>query len=344
MRGWKKGVVVLGILAIVILASKNYWVGDFNLTKIATKLLRSHLAETLRFTPEGQGETLDGGTTKATEVKPIRFAVLSDIHSDTENLKKALEKTNNDNIDFSIVTGDLTTVGKLSELQEVRGVLDKGTRKYYVIPGNHDIYMGNKIGQNLFEQVFGKSYQAFYVSDGEVITENTETKMRAQSGIYKFILIDNADSNGDLRRRLPYGEAVALVGTPGIPDTVHQTPDANVSQWEWIEGETEECPKMICLVFMHMPLNHPTSEHIMGEDNVQAMKQAAELVKLLVKNQVKQVFAGHLHYASSYEIDGLKTQIVGAVASERNWQSPRYLEVEVYRDRIAVDEVTVDSD
>jgi hypothetical protein len=37
--------------------------------------------------------------------------------------------------------------------------------------------------------------------------------------------------------------------------------------------------------------------------------------------------AGHLHYASSYELGGIRTDIVGAISRERNNQSPRYTEL-----------------
>lgn len=317
---------ILGILASVIFVSKRDW----NTAKIFT-LLRRPLAETLRFTSEGQGRRLgetEGSALVETKEKPIRFAVLSDVHSDTENLQKALNKINNDNIEFTIVTGDLTTLGKLSELQEVHQLLVENTRKYYVIPGNHDIYVGDKVGADYFSQVFGERYQVFTVQSSKLKVQSQVQNAKIGDDTVKFILIDNASPEG-FDVRVSEGTEVSEVSKGG-------------SQWSWIERETEECPEIMCLVFMHIPLNHPGSEHIMGEGNPEVAQQASELVELLVKNQVRQVFAGHLHYSSSYEIEELKTQIVGAVTEERNWQSPRFIEVEVNKDRIDIEEVEVD--
>lgn len=101
----------------------------------------------------------------------------------------------------------------------------------------------------------------------------------------------------------------------------------NDKQWQWLEIELQECPQITCLVFMHEPLNHPNSTHIMGETSPAIASQAARLVMMLVNNQVKEVFAGHLHFSSTYEINRLKTTIVGALTDDRNPQMPRFLEV-----------------
>ena len=101
----------------------------------------------------------------------------------------------------------------------------------------------------------------------------------------------------------------------------------------------EECLLITCLVFMHMPLNHPTSVYVMGQDSQPVATQAAQLVKLLVKNKAALVFAGHLHLSSSYEMEGLKTTITGAITSERNFQSPKFLEISVSGTRITKSEI-----
>lgn len=98
-------------------------------------------------------------------------------------------------------------------------------------------------------------------------------------------------------------------------------------QWSWIETEVAECKRLLCLAVMHMPLNNSFSTHLMGEDNVKVTAEARKLLKLLVDNRVKQIEAGHLHYATSYELEGIRTDIVGAISRERNTQSPRYTEL-----------------
>lgn len=100
-----------------------------------------------------------------------------------------------------------------------------------------------------------------------------------------------------------------------------------LAQWSWVETEVAECRKVLCLAVMHRPLNHNFSTHLMGENNIKVTAEASKLLKLLVENGVRQIEAGHLHYASSYELDGIRTDIVGAISRERNTQSPRYTEL-----------------
>lgn len=233
--------------------------------------------------------------------KPLGFAVMSDIHSDWNNFRKALEKEKNDvgferDERFVIITGDLTTIGKKSELLEAKKILDENGLKYYVIPGNHDIWWGRKYKQDLWGEVFGKSFQSFK-NDG-----------------YKFVLVNNGDGIGEFSNIKNKKEKI-------------KNKDEELGQMDWIKKETEECLKVYCLVFMHIPLNHPNSLHVMGEENPIVASEAAQLIRLFVDNKVQEVFAGHLHFSSSYELDGLKTTIVGAVTADRNFQSPKFLEV-----------------
>ena len=224
----------------------------------------------------------EGKKIKIVQENPIKMAIFSDIHSDFRNLQKALDIAKSDNIDMLIIVGDLTTLGKESELNEVKEILDKSGFEYYVIPGNHDLWWDKKFKEDNFGKVFGRDYQSFKKDN------------------LKFILINNGDVD------LGLGKA----------------------QEKWFREEVEECLQVYCLVFAHIPLNHPKSLYIMGADNKIVASQAGELIELLVKNKIRELFAGHLHLSSSYLLDGLQTTIVGAIASERNFQSPKFLEIE----------------
>jgi len=108
----------------------------------------------------------------------------------------------------------------------------------------------------------------------------------------KFILIDNSDYRG-----LDGG---VLKGK---------------GQKAWIEKEVAECKTIICIGIMHMPLNHPTSDHLMGEFNKDTAKEAVWLRKLLVDSGVKEIETGHIHHFATYTIGGLKTNQVGSGSS-----------------------------
>jgi len=110
---------------------------------------------------------------------------------------------------------------------------------------------------------------------------------------------------------------------------------------KWLEGEVGECRVLICVAVMHKPLNNLFSSHVMGENNDKATAEALWMRELLITFGVRQIEAGHLHYASSYELEGIRTDIVGAVSRERNNQSPRYTELMIGRDlieRVVVEE------
>lgn len=211
----------------------------------------------------------------------LKMAVLADIHSDTVELERILEKVKNNQNQLVVVAGDLTIEGKYDELVKVKEELDDSGLNYLVVPGNHEYSRSN------FEKVFGKNYQSFR---GEGI---------------KLILIDNGYWKG-------LGE----------------------EQKKWIENEVLECELMLCLAVMHKPLNNSFSSHVMGENNEVVTEEALWLKNLLVNFGVKRIEAGHLHYASSYELEGIRTDIVGAVSRERNNQSPRYTEIMINGDLI----------
>jgi len=66
---------------------------------------------------------------------------------------------------------------------------------------------------------------------------------------------------------------------------------------------------------------------VMGEDNPKVASEASELIELFLKNNIKEIFAGHLHFSSEYNLGGLHTTIVGAITKDRNLQSPKFLEI-----------------
>ncbi len=199
-------------------------------------------------------------------------------------------------MDFIIIVGDLTTLGKTEELIKVKTVLDKSGIVYYAIPGNHDLWSAKK-QKNPFREVFGPDFQVF------------------QKGKVKFILVNNGDE---------VEEVEGMVGIDGL------------GQREWLERELGDCPKLYCLVFMHLPLNNPVVKHVMGEDNPAVASQAAQLVKELVDYQVKELFAGHVHYLSTYILNGLKTSTDGVILD-----NPRFLEVTVTQPEVQLEEKQV---
>lgn len=265
MKKWQKRLLI--VTGVVLLAG-----GLYLLAKDGQKYKASQ--QRLRDEPKV--------TQPIQEKETWKFGVMADIHADWVEMKKALEKAKSKGLTFMLVAGDLTTVGKDEELAKAKQVLDEAGMEYRVVPGNHDWWLSNKIGKNIFGSLFGKNYMSF--SEANI----------------KFIMVDNGNYKG-------LGE----------------------EQKKWLEGEVMGCLMIKCIAVMHMPIEHNFSEHVMGEDSKKVTVEAKWLGELLRKYGVKDLIAGHLHYYSSYEIEGLKTYLVGAVTKERNNQTPRFMEMTV---------------
>ncbi len=98
-------------------------------------------------------------------------------------------------------------------------------------------------------------------------------------------------------------------------------------QKKWVEGAVSDCRQKICVAIMHKALNNLFSVQIMGEGNEKVALEARWLRELLITSGVKRIEAADLHYSTSYELEGIRTDIVGAISREDNLQSSRYTEL-----------------
>lgn len=91
----------------------------------------------------------------------FRFAQLTDIHlspnnpKPTEDLLRSIAQINaTDDIDFVLVTGDLTEEGDRATMEKVKSCLDLLKMKYYVALGNHETKWSDS-GCTAFGEIFG---------------------------------------------------------------------------------------------------------------------------------------------------------------------------------------------
>ena len=91
----------------------------------------------------------------------FRFAQLTDLHltsnnpTPTEDLLRSVEQINaTDNIDFVLVTGDLTEEGDRTTMLKVKSILDLLKVKYYIVLGNHETKWSDS-GCTAFGEIFG---------------------------------------------------------------------------------------------------------------------------------------------------------------------------------------------
>lgn len=226
----------------------------------------------------------------------FKFLLVSDSHNDNDGLAKAISQAvkNYPDLKFIIGLGDYTDTGTIEELKNAKKVFDSSALRYFLIPGDHDLWDCRNRGVapvSCFKEVFGPDYQAFTFEG------------------FNFLLLDNSDNYTGFSKE----------------------------QSEWIAQELEktkqEKPKGI-FAFMHEPLYHPSSDHVMGWVEKSLKPQAGGLIFQLKDAGVAKAFAGDIHYFSDYAEP--KTDMpmitVGSSGIQRNPQVPRFAVVTIFED------------
>jgi hypothetical protein len=72
-----------------------------------------------------------------------------------EVLKTAIEDINEKGVDFTIITGDISTSGTFEQLSKAKSLLDDLNNPYYAVAGNHDNEKSDN--ENAFKSVFGSN-------------------------------------------------------------------------------------------------------------------------------------------------------------------------------------------
>jgi len=103
---------------------------------------------------------LTGFSFVAFATEPFRFALFSDLHIShtnpqaAEDLQRAVNDVNaQKDIDFVLVSGDVSNLGDTVSLKEARQMLEALHMPYYIVPGNHDIRWLDPAATN-FAKVF----------------------------------------------------------------------------------------------------------------------------------------------------------------------------------------------
>ena len=106
-----------------------------------------------------------GSETRSAPDTLFRFAHVTDIHvgasTGLEDLKATVSDINTlDNIEFVILSGDITEMGTDEEFLAAKSELDKLNKPWYIVPGNHDSKWSES-GTNSFKQIFGAESFSF---------------------------------------------------------------------------------------------------------------------------------------------------------------------------------------
>lgn len=229
----------------------------------------------------------------------FRFALVADSHKDNQGLNKALSQAKASGAKFVIGLGDYSEVGTVDELRLAKQQFDTAGLAYYLTAGDHDLWDSrnkNLSPEQNFKEIFGSPFQSFSYENA------------------RFLLIYNSDN---------------YLGIDSL-------------QLKWIEDELSRISsengvsgsKKVTFSITHIPLYHPSSDHIMGKENPKLRNQTEHLRSLFKRHNISEVFYGDTHFYSHYTDpeNSLSMTSVGAVTSERNPQSPRFALVDVFDD------------
>ena len=116
----------------------------------------------------------------------FKFAQVTDTHigghSGAEDLKRTVEDLNSQqDIDFVILSGDVTEFGSDEELKLAKQILDQLKLPLYIVPGNHDSNWSES-GANSFRKVFGGEAFFFEHKGYQFIGTTSGPNMRMSPG------------------------------------------------------------------------------------------------------------------------------------------------------------------
>ncbi len=115
-----------------------------------------------------------------------RFAWLTDVHigypeADTE-LDSVVQLVNSfDDIEFTIISGDIGEKGMNDQLQTAKSIFDKLEKPYYIVPGNHDTKWSES-GCTKFSELFGDNKFIFEYNNDVFVGLNSGIPWRGGGG------------------------------------------------------------------------------------------------------------------------------------------------------------------
>lgn len=248
----------------------------------------------------------------------FHVCIFADIHQDTENLSKALNKSKELSCAKLFIIGDLTNYGDTASLEGVKNSLDMFGAEYYVIPGDHDL--AQSVSVDNFVKVFGPDYQLVDIS-----------------GI-KFLMLDNSANYTIMDSKQMAWMNLNISGADYI----------FLSQPLYAEGLNAPFNQ----IFMGSTRTPPTEQNLL--DKQQTVKDQGKLLLDLIEktSTIKAVFAGEHHRSSELgdpvRLD-LKHVVIGAVSGTVDTypqsviQTSRFSLLKIFEDKTySIEDVTID--
>lgn len=211
-----------------------------------------------------------------------------------------------DDIEYLFLLGDLTGYGDTQSLSKIKEMLDSTGMTYYAIPGDHDLT--ESLGFTNFTQVF----------------ENNMHKIKVED--ITFLMLDNSANFTEILS----SDMTWFKNNVGSADFVF------LSQPLY----TEELNSPFSSLYMGSTLEKPEDEDML-ERQSRVLAQRDELLKEIRESEIKAVVAGDHHKSSDQEDPedaDLSHHVVGAISGTVNelpqtlLQSPRFSVMTVFDD------------
>lgn len=170
------------------------------------------------------------------EEGPLTIAFIGDSQRFYEEMDLFVEKVNGiEDVDLTIIAGDLSDFGLLSEFEWVAARLNKLHKPYLVVTGNHDVLAN---GEEVYRRMFGPLNYTFTFDSIRFVMHNTNsreypgqnvpdlawlsTALRSDPSVKHFIAVSHVppfhdDFNAALEK--PYQELFR--DTPGFLASLH---------------------------------------------------------------------------------------------------------------------------
>lgn len=329
--------LILGIIIVVDKVSKMDSVSvsesvgsvlksrSVDISKDGSKFILGGLLKRLtdRITSNSNSSILtdNGSSSTRNDNKNILYKVciISDIHQDTTNLSKALEKVTDSSCMLLFVIGDLTNYGDVITLSSIKTILvNSGIKDFYVIPGDHDL--AQSVNTNNFNNVFGSDYHFVEFAD------------------VRFLMLDNSanytpvdkDQIAWMEKNIEIADFVVL------------------SQPLYVENLNAPFNS----IYMGSSKTPPDSADLKEKQEIVKNQGVSILDLIRNTNNVKAIISGE-HHRSSEVIDpvrsSLKHCVIGAVTSTVNdypqniIQSSRFSVLTIYEDKsYFMEDVSID--
>jgi len=158
------------------------------------------------------------------QAQNYKFAWLTDTHIGAGNADTELDSciaiiNSLSEVEFTIVSGDITEKGNNIELERVKTILDKLQKPYYVIPGNHDTKWSES-GTLKYYDLFKDDKFVFEFNNTVFIGVNSAIIWRGGGGHYSPETIDWLKNT---LNKIPNGKEIIFV-------THHQL-DSEIDNW-----------------------------------------------------------------------------------------------------------------